>query len=181
MTLLLFNLGIEVGHIYQQRIGIPGVLFADPARPSHYDGIDAAHTTMAEVLQQHGYATAMFGQWHLGYQEQHNPSLHGFGDFRGFVSGNLDYQSHIDMMGRADCWHDAKLEAEDGYLTDLLTNHAVRFIEEHADRARMGGHRLRRRLGWRRSARCHRGWCNAQRPAALLERRRILLERLSRP
>lgn len=125
--------GLMTG-LYQQRLGIPGVLFADPARPEHYAGIAAAHTTIAEVLQQHGYATAIFGKWHLGYQAQHNPTLHGFDEFRGFVSGNLDYQSHIDMMGRADWWHNDKLQAEEGYLTDLLTDHAVRFIEENTDR-----------------------------------------------
>ena len=125
--------GLMTG-LYQQRLGIPGVLFADPARPEHYEGIAARYTTIAEVMRANGYATAIFGKWHLGYHAEFNPTLHGFDTFRGFVSGNLDYHSHIDMMGRADWWRDAELEAEEGYLTDLVTEHAVRFIEAHADK-----------------------------------------------
>ena len=138
--------GLMTG-LYQQRLGIPGVLFANPARPSHHEGIGADATTIAEVMRSDGYATAIFGKWHLAYRPEFNflargspsrspaedsPTLHGFDTFRGFVSGNLDYHSHIDMMGRPDWWTDAKLQAEEGYLTDLITEHAVRFIETHA-------------------------------------------------
>ena len=124
--------GLMTG-LYQQRLGIPGVLFADPARPSHHEGISADTTTIAEVMRSNGYATAIFGKWHLGYRPEFNPTLHGFDTFRGFVSGNLDYHSHIDMMGRSDWWADAELQTEEGYLTDLITEHAVRFIEAHGD------------------------------------------------
>ena len=124
--------GLMTG-LYQQRLGIPGVLFANPERSEHYEGIAAEHVTIAEVLAANGYATAIFGKWHLGYLPAFNPTLHGFDEFRGFVAGNLDYHSHIDMMGRPDWWHDAELDPEDGYLTDLVTAHAVNFIERHAD------------------------------------------------
>ncbi len=36
---------------------------------------------------------------------------HGFDEFRGFVSGNIDYHSHVDTMGRADWWRDHELSA----------------------------------------------------------------------
>lgn len=124
--------GLMTG-LYQQRLGIPGVLFANPARPEHYEGIASEHVTIAEVLAGDGYATAIFGKWHLGYQAEFNPTLHGFDEFRGFVSGNLDYHSHIDMMGRADWWRGSELAPEEGYLTDLVTEHAVDFIERRAD------------------------------------------------
>lgn len=124
--------GLMTG-LYQQRLGIPGVLFANPARPSHHEGIGADATTIAEVMREHGYATAIFGKWHLGYRPEFNPTLHGFDTFRGFVSGNLDYHSHIDMMGRPDWWADAGLQAEEGYLTDLIAEHALGFIEAHVD------------------------------------------------
>ena len=120
--------------LYQQRLGIPGVLFADPARPSHFEGLGAEHTTIAEVLRGAGYATAIFGKWHLGYQAEFNPTLHGFDEFRGFVSGNIDYHSHVDLMARPDWWRGAELEVEEGYLTDLVTDHALRFLNANADR-----------------------------------------------
>ena len=59
---------------------------------------------------------------------------HGFDEFRGFVSGNIDYHSHIDTMGRADWWRDDELSTEEGYATHLVTEHALRFIERHHDR-----------------------------------------------
>mgnify|MGYP002850329013 CR=1 FL=1 len=124
--------GLMTGR-YQQRAGIPGVLFANPNRRSHHQGIGDGELTLAEAFRAAGYATAVFGKWHLGYQPEFNPVRHGFDEFRGFVSGNVDYQSHIDAQGRADWWQDDELASEDGYLTRLITEHAVRFIDAHRD------------------------------------------------
>lgn len=49
--------------------------------------------------------------------------------FRGARHGGIDYVSHVDRCGRLDWWHDEKSVNEAGYATDLLTEHAVRFIE----------------------------------------------------
>ena len=125
--------GLMTGR-YQQRAGIPGVLFANPARPSHDDGIGAEEVTLAEALRARGYATGVFGKWHLGYRARFNPVRHGFDEFRGFVSGNIDYHSHVDTMGRADWWRDDERSTEDGYATHLVTQHALRFIDRHRDR-----------------------------------------------
>ena len=125
--------GLMTGR-YQQRAGIPGVLFANPARPSHDDGIEPEELTLAEALRARGYATGVFGKWHLGYRARFNPVRHGFDEFRGFVSGNIDYHSHVDTMGRADWWRDDELSAEEGYATHLVTEHALRFIERNRDR-----------------------------------------------
>ena len=119
---------------YQQRAGIPGVLFANAARPEHRHGLRDVEHTFAEGLRDAGYATAMFGKWHLGYLPKFNPVRHGFGRFRGFVSGNIDYVSHIDTTGRADWWVDDELQDEEGYFTELVTDHAVRFIDENKAR-----------------------------------------------
>ena len=116
---------------YQQRAGLPGVLFANAARPEHRHGLRDVEDTFAERLHEAGYATALFGKWHLGYLPRFNPVRHGFGRFRGFVSGNIDYVSHIDTTGRADWWVDDQLRDEEGYFTELVTDHAVRFIDEN--------------------------------------------------
>ena len=91
--------GLVTGR-YQQRAGIPGVIFADPSRPVHFHGLQDRETTFAELLSKAGYQTALFGKWHLGYLPKYNPTRHGFGTFRGYVSGNVDFFSHVDQAGK---------------------------------------------------------------------------------
>ncbi len=56
---------------------------------------------------------------------------HGFADFRGFVSGNIDYLSHYDRMEVYDWWDGLETVEEEGYSTHLITRHALRFIDEN--------------------------------------------------
>lgn len=118
---------------YQQRAGVPVVIFAPEDRPTHVDGLQDVEWTFAEALQEAGYATAIFGKWHLGYYPQYNPTRHGFAEFKGYVSGNVDFFSHVDGAGRFDWWHGAEQSRERGYVTTLINQHAVRFIEERGD------------------------------------------------
>lgn len=119
---------------YQQRSGIPGVVFADPDRAEHDDGLQPGEVTFAERLQNAGYATGIFGKWHLGYFRKYNPLRHGFDEFRGYVSGNVDYFSKVDQAGHDDWWRNEQKVREPGYTTHLITRHAVRFIEKNKDR-----------------------------------------------
>ncbi|MFN3241894.1 MAG: sulfatase-like hydrolase/transferase [Planctomycetota bacterium] len=118
---------------YQERCGIPGVVNADPAHPDHHRGLGDDEVTFAEALRDAGYATALFGKWHLGYAAQHNPTRHGFDEFEGFVSGNIDYHSHLDRMGTADWYRGEQRVAREGYLTEMITADAVDFIARHRD------------------------------------------------
>lgn len=115
---------------YQQRAGVPIVIFAPAHLPTHVDGLQDSEWTFAEALQEAGYATAIFGKWHLGYYPQYNPVRHGFAEFKGYVSGNIDFFSHVDGAGRFDWWHDTEVSDEPGYVTTLINQHAVRFIEK---------------------------------------------------
>ena len=119
---------------YQQRAGLPRVLNADPRKPVHRSGLQTSEVTFAELLKQAGYTTALLGKWHLGYTKNFNPVHHGFDLFRGYVSGNIDYISHYDRMGAYDWWDGLELIEEEGYSTHLITEHAVRFIEENQQR-----------------------------------------------
>ena len=120
---------------YQQRSGVDEVVFADPKLGYRENyGLQPGEITFAHLLRAAGYRTAIFGKWHLGYARKFNPVHHGFDEFRGYVSGNVDYQSHVDGAGFADWWHGAELEPERGYTTHLITRHAVRFLEEQKDR-----------------------------------------------
>lgn len=124
--------GLMTGR-YQQRAGIPGVVYANPKRNRHH-GLHTSEIVLSELLKDDGYATGMFGKWHLGYRKQFNPTLHGFDLFRGFVSGNVDYLSHVDGTGVADWWHNDVQTAEEGYTTHLINRGAVKFIEQHRNR-----------------------------------------------
>lgn len=116
---------------YQQRAGIPGVINADPQHPDHNRGLQPAEVTFAELLSDAGYHTGVFGKWHLGYLPQFNPIHHGFDQFRGFLSGNIDYISHFDRMGTYDWWDGQQKVDEPGYLTHLITEHTLQFIADH--------------------------------------------------
>ncbi|MEN8791845.1 MAG: sulfatase-like hydrolase/transferase [Lentimonas sp.] len=118
---------------YQQRSGCDEVVNADPKEPMHHVGLHDDEWTFPEAMQSAGYATGILGKWHLGYKPQFNPVQHGFDEFKGFISGNIDAHSHRDRMGVKDWWHDTALNNEPGYHTDLINQHAVDFIERHKD------------------------------------------------
>ena len=118
---------------YQQRAGIPGVVYAGFNQNRHH-GLFPSEVTFPERLKLKGYTCGVFGKWHLGYQKRYNPVHHGFDRFRGYVSGNIDYISHFDRMEVEDWWQGLELVPEEGYSTHLISKHAVRFIEENKNR-----------------------------------------------
>lgn len=113
---------------YQQRTGVNGVITAKSHREV---GLNLNEITMAEEFKKHGYNTGMFGKWHLGYPKEYNPTLQGFDEFKGFVSGNVDYHGHIDQEGYLDWWNGNKIENDDGYSTDLITKYGVKYINDN--------------------------------------------------
>ncbi|MEM6379529.1 MAG: sulfatase-like hydrolase/transferase [Bacteroidota bacterium] len=113
---------------YQQRTGVGGVITAKSHREV---GLSLSETTIAEELKKHSYNCGMFGKWHLGYSDRFNPTLQGFNEFAGFVSGNIDYHAHIDQEGYLDWWQGAEIKNEPGYSTDLITDYGVKYINNH--------------------------------------------------
>jgi arylsulfatase A-like enzyme len=98
------------------------------------NGLPLEAFTLAEALKELGYATGMFGKWHLGFALPLSPTRQGFGEFRGLLSGDGDHHSHVDRSGFEDWWHNEKIEMESGYTADLITRHSIDFIERHKDR-----------------------------------------------
>ena len=119
---------------YQHKTGVDGVVNADPKHPSHGFGVDPKiQITFPNLVKSQGYKTALFGKWHVGYEQRFHPMNFGFDRFVGFLSGNIDYISHYDRMHTYDWWHDNKLVLEPGYSTQLITKHAVNFINDNKD------------------------------------------------
>ena len=82
-------------------------------------------TTLPDLLQAGGYATGAFGKWHNGTQAPYHPLDRGFDEFYGFTSGHWGHYFSPPLD------HNRKQVKGKGYLTDDLTDHALRFIEEH--------------------------------------------------
>ena len=115
---------------YQQRVG-----FERAIEPGETDvGLPVSETSIARMLKDRGYTTALFGKWHLGYKKEFGPNAHGFDEFFGFLSGNIDQYSHKERTGPADLYENTRPVEKEGYLTDLLTDRAVRFIQRHRDK-----------------------------------------------
>ena len=66
---------------YPNRIGFSGA----PGPDSNY-GVHPEEMTIAEVLKQKGYSTAIFGKWHLGSQKEFLPLQNGFDEYYGLPS-----------------------------------------------------------------------------------------------
>lgn len=115
---------------YQQRYGIEFPL--PSADPEGRQGLVAEGHSLPELVRSAGYHTALMGKWHLGLGEDKSPLAHGFDHFFGFKTGFIDYYTHLNGVGAPDLWLDNALHEEEGYMTDLITQHSVRYIREHA-------------------------------------------------
>ena len=91
-------------------------------------GLPPAHPTLASLLRDAGYATALAGKWHLGFLPHFGPLKSGYEEFFGPMSGGIDYFTHRDPAGVHDLY-DGETEVERaGYVTDLISERAVDFI-----------------------------------------------------
>jgi arylsulfatase A-like enzyme len=121
---------------YQQRAGIEAVIHPKREHPEHCKGLQKTEVTFAELLQSAGYATALIGKWHQGYvhnSEDYHPQNHGFDEFIGYHSGNVDFVSHVGDHNEHDWWHGREETKEGGYVTDLINRYALEFIERNKE------------------------------------------------
>jgi arylsulfatase A-like enzyme len=96
-------------------------------------GLSPEHPTIASLLKGNGYETALIGKWHLGYLPKYGPLQSGFNEFFGIMSGGADYFTHKDGAGEPDLYEGKVPVERIGYMTDLLTESAVKYISKHRD------------------------------------------------
>jgi arylsulfatase A-like enzyme len=94
-----------------------------PLRPlDNVQKLPLDKVTIAEALKQAGYATGMFGKWHLGNEGKHHPSQRGFDEAIESSGVHFDFKT------------DPPVDVPKGqYLADFLTDRAVDFITRHKD------------------------------------------------
>ena len=102
-------------------------------------GLSPETPTIAAALKNQGYDTALIGKWHLGLAPQCRPLSNGFDYFYGFMSGCIDYYSHIFYWSMADgktdpthdLWENNEEVYNNGYyFTDLISDKAVEYVRE---------------------------------------------------
>jgi arylsulfatase A-like enzyme len=115
---------------YQQRVRLERAL--GNAGPALDQGLAATGRSLPRLLKNSGYTTGLIGKWHLGYKPEFGPNAHGFDYFFGFLSGFIDFYTHTRGDGQPDLFENTMPVHENGYMTDLITARALRFIEQQA-------------------------------------------------
>ena len=133
---------------YPSRIGIMGAL-----GPNSKIGISSNEVTIAEVVKSRGYATAIYGKWHLGDQPPFLPTRHGFDEYFGLPYSNDMWPWHPDQANKTLAEHKRRpgypelrliegeqtvlatvTGTEQAQLTTWYTEHAVKFIAQNKNR-----------------------------------------------
>ncbi len=118
---------------YPNRVGIQGAL-----GPQSVIGISEHETTLAEVCKQRGYATAIYGKWHLGHHPKFLPTRHGFDDYFGLPYSNDMWPLHptakFPPLPLIDGERTIAENPDQTQLTTWYTERAVKFIEAHVQR-----------------------------------------------
>jgi arylsulfatase A-like enzyme len=118
---------------YPNRIGILGAL-----NPSSLHGFSDRERTIADVLKPRGYATAIYGKWHLGHHPAFLPTRHGFDEYYGLpysndmLPRNADHRYPPLPLIEGD--KTVALHPDQTQLTTSYTERAVRFIARNKDR-----------------------------------------------
>ncbi|MDJ0952586.1 MAG: sulfatase [Acidimicrobiia bacterium] len=87
--------------------------------------LDNSQWTFPQALQAAGYTTGIIGKWHLGHGPGHDPV--GF-DFWRVLPGQGHYDNPVMLEANG------KIVERGGYVTDLITDDCIDFIDEHKDK-----------------------------------------------
>ena len=92
------------------------------------ENMRADEVTIAEVFKAADYSTGCFGKWHNGSNWPYHPNAQGFDEFVGFCAGHWNnyFDTHLE--------HNGTPIKTTGYITDVLTDFAISFIQKNKHR-----------------------------------------------
>lgn len=122
---------------YSNRLGIHGALM-----PNSKKGLHPDETTIAEMLQQAGYRTGIFGKWHLGDHPSHMPNNQGFDTYFGIPYSNDMWPLHpqqgsVFNFGPLPLFENGAIIdtlVNQSSLTSQITERSISFIKENKDK-----------------------------------------------
>jgi len=106
---------------YHPRGGVHGVSTGE-------ERLNLDERTVADAFVAAGYATGAFGKWHNGSQWPYHPMARGFGEYFGHTSGH--WGEYFD----APLEHNGRMISTTGYIVDVCTDQALRFISANRER-----------------------------------------------
>ena len=95
-------------------------------------GLPADEQTIVRLLKDAGYATAISGKWHLGYEPKFAPHHHGFDHAFYCIGGEMDYFHYLDKVAGYNLFRMGNPIRAEGYFTDLMTNEAIGFLNKQS-------------------------------------------------
>jgi arylsulfatase A-like enzyme len=146
---------------YQQRYGLEWVISPNRLTGKTEYGLDVREKTLGDLLRAEGYVTGILGKWHLGDQPQYLPNHRGFDYFYGYLQWGHYYLNptkeelehptdpwilfakqfggeatarYMVDVSNAPIYRNEQVAGFRGYLTDVLHDEAVQFIERNKDR-----------------------------------------------
>lgn len=97
-------------------------------------GLGLNEETIGDVFLKNGYNTYCIGKWHQGNAPEYHPNKRGFENFYGFISGGRSYFYRPESDDRPGDLHNLQVNGKqiklEGYLTDVLSDAAVEYIDE---------------------------------------------------
>ena len=129
---------------YAHRIGMDGTV----TFPGDRRGLNPDEITIAEMLREVGYATGIFGKWHLGDQKPFLPLAQGFDQYFGIPYSNNMWPGNekgnpltnygpytpLPFMLQNEVVAYVADGADQSLLAEVITDAAVEFIQVHKDR-----------------------------------------------
>ncbi|HSI73377.1 MAG TPA: sulfatase-like hydrolase/transferase [Fimbriimonas sp.] len=109
-----------------------GFEFNEGTSTSNIFGLPGGEQTLASRLKTQGYATGMFGKWHLGTVDGKVPNDRGFDYFYGFLAGHNNYLPRQEGSIYPFFENRTPIEIDKYFPTDM-TDKALSYIGEHAN------------------------------------------------